>query len=156
MTGSIVRGLRVAACLALAACAGSPVVEPPAGGSAAVRVGSVPARLPSDPASVTSAAVHGDSLVLEVTFGGGCARHDFALYASGVWMESFPVQTPVSLAHDAHGDNCRALLSRELRFDLSPLADAYRRAYGGGGTLVLRLQEPGGPGAPVHAVRYSF
>ncbi|HEV2149926.1 MAG TPA: hypothetical protein VGR37_21185 [Longimicrobiaceae bacterium] len=155
MTRAIFRTAWLAACLAVAGCAGPTIVEMPDDGHL-VQVGGIPDRIPSTPATITSAAMQGDVLVLEVTFGGGCGQHDFALYASNVWLESDPVQVNVALAHDGHGDPCRALLSRELRFDLSPLAAAYRRSYGRGGTVVLRLREPGGSGAATHTVRYTF
>jgi hypothetical protein len=86
-------------------------------------------RWPSDPLTVTSAAVVGDSLVVAVEHGGGCATHDYQLVVSRSWMESFPVQVPARLSHGAHGDACKALIRRELRFSLLPVADAYRASY---------------------------
>jgi hypothetical protein len=84
---------------------------------------------PDDPVTIHSAQVRGDSLELSVSFGGGCRDHAFALLANAAWMESYPVQTGVQLAHDANDDTCKALLSRVLRFDLSPLKAAYASSY---------------------------
>ena len=84
---------------------------------------------PADPVTIHSATVRGDSLELDVAFGGGCRDHMFLLLSDGAWMESNPVQVGVRLAHDARGDNCKALVSRLLRFDLTPLKVAYNAAY---------------------------
>ncbi|HZI30632.1 MAG TPA: hypothetical protein VFD64_20885 [Gemmatimonadaceae bacterium] len=84
---------------------------------------------PSDPVTVVSAEVKGDSLELVVNYGGGCRAQSFLLLSDAAWMESFPLQVGVRVARDAQGDNCKALLSRMLRFDLSPLKAAYNAAY---------------------------
>lgn len=84
---------------------------------------------PSDPATIRSAEVRGDSLELTVNYGGGCREHSFLLLSDAAWMESNPVQVGVKLSHDAKGDFCDALLSRTLRFDLTPLKVAYNSAY---------------------------
>jgi hypothetical protein len=84
---------------------------------------------PSDQVTIQESAIRGDSLELTVTFGGGCRDHEFLLLSDAAWMESYPVQVAVRLAHDANGDNCKALLSRVLRFDLSPLKAAYAASY---------------------------
>jgi hypothetical protein len=73
--------------------------------------------------------VKGDSLELVVNYGGGCRAQSFLLLADNAWMESYPVQVGVRVARDAQGDNCKALLSRMLRFDLTPLKVAYNEAY---------------------------
>jgi hypothetical protein len=83
-----------------------------------------------DPYSFQWLRVTADTLEVAVQYGGGCAAHDFTLVVSPVFMESYPVQMTGSLAHDARGDPCRAIVGRQLRFDLSPLKEAYRRAYG--------------------------
>jgi hypothetical protein len=82
-----------------------------------------------------------NALNVTVQYGGGCARHVFTLYASHVFMESHPVQSPIAIRHRGNGDACKALLTRDLVFDLTALRDAWRRAYGGpNGTIILRLR----------------
>ena len=87
-------------------------------------------RWPTDPVTISAAEVKGDSLWMTVSFGGGCRGHSFLLLADGAWMESYPVQTGVRLAHEDNNDNCKALLSRLLKFDLTPLKVAYTNSYG--------------------------
>jgi hypothetical protein len=103
--------------------------------SAAMGAGSViltadPDRWRHDPYDLLDARVDGDTLHVSVQDGGGCAVHDSALLVVPLFMESYPVQMSGSLAHDAKADPCRALVGSELRFDLSPIKEAYRRSYG--------------------------
>src|SRR5687767_105037 len=86
-------------------------------------------RWPSDAVTIQGFAFKGDSLELSVSFGGGCREHAFVLLADAAWMESYPVQVAVRLSHDANEDACDALLSRVLRFDLTPLKAAYASSY---------------------------
>jgi hypothetical protein len=84
---------------------------------------------PSDPVTIISAVVKGDTLELWANYGGGCRAQSFLLLSDAAWMESYPVQVGVRVVRDAQGDNCKALLSRMLRFDVSPLKIAYNEAY---------------------------
>lgn len=86
-------------------------------------------RWPSDPVTIISAVVKDHTLELVANYGGGCRAQSFLLLSDAAWMESSPVQVGVRVARDAQGDNCKALLSRVLRFDLSPLKAAYNEAY---------------------------
>lgn len=110
-----------------------------------------------DPAEIVEARVEGDRLHLRVRFGGGCAEHEFALVRGEVFRESLPVQLDLALAHDARGDACRALLERDLAFDLAPVKRFYRASYGAGaGTVMLHLHPPA-PEVPAPlVVRYDF
>ena len=105
---------------------------------------------PADPVTIQSAVVKGDSLELSVSFGGGCRDHEFVLLSDAAWMESYPVQVGVRLAHDANGDNCKALLSRLLRFNLGPLRSAYQNSYQSS-TGIIRLRIAGLGSSPLYA-----
>src|SRR5688572_31548532 len=61
---------------------------------------------PSDPVTVVSAEVKGDSLELVVNYGGGCRAQSLLLLSDAAWMESLPMQVGVRVARDAQGDNC--------------------------------------------------
>lgn len=104
---------------------------------------------PSDQVTIEGFTIRGDSLELAVTFGGGCRDHTFILLSDGAWMESYPVQVAVKLAHDANGDNCKALLSRVLRFDLSPLKAAYAASYQAT-SGIMKLNIRGTTASPVY------
>ena len=106
-------------------------------------------RWPSDPVTIHTAAVKGDSLEFTVSFGGGCRGHTFLLLADGMWMESYPVQTGLRLAHEDNNDNCDALLSRTLKFDLVPLKVAYVNSYGPA-PASIRLRISGSTDSPLY------
>ena len=83
----------------------------------------------------------GDTLTIAVSYGGGCEDHDFTLVASNAFAESHPVQLRGIVAHDAHGDRCRAYLIEDYAFDLTPIKTLYQAAYQqDAGTIVLLLE----------------
>ncbi len=97
-----------------------------------------------DPAEIMSARIEDNRLRLQVSHAAGCSDHAFSLLHDGIFLESNPVQTNLQLAHDANGEPCRALAMPVLYFDLAPLAELYRKAYGGdGGAIVLHIRAPG-------------
>jgi hypothetical protein len=97
-------------------------------------------KWPRDPLTISNASVAGDTLVVAVEHGGGCATHTYQLVVSRAWMESLPVQVAARVSHDAHGDLCKALIRRDLRFSLAPVAETYRAAYRQQhGTVSIRL-----------------
>lgn len=86
--------------------------------------------------------IEGDTLTLTVSYSGGCEVHEFTLVASDAFMESYPVQLAVSLAHDANGDLCRGYPTETYTFGLAPIRDLYRENYQQDtGTIVLRLRD---------------
>ncbi len=110
-----------------------------------------PSEWANDAATIQSVVLEGDRLTLTIRHGGGCFEHDEWLVASSWFMESYPPQVDVLLSHDAHGDLCRALITRDVAFDLGPLA---RKAVEGtantAGVVLLRIR-----GWP-DLVRYEF
>jgi hypothetical protein len=117
-----------------------------------------PEAWPQDPLGLMDYSVDGSILALEVEHGGGCAHHEYDLVAWGGWMESFPVQVNVLLAHEDNDDPCDGLLRRRLLFDLTPLREAYFPVFGGGGpvppTIILRLTVP--DGQEPRLIEYTF
>ncbi len=103
-----------------------------------------------DATTILDARIVGDDLLLSVRYGGGCVDHDFWLAASTLFMESQPPQVAMLLSHNAHNDLCRALITRDLAFDLRPLARSFAEGGADNGTLILRL--PGWTGE----LRYTF
>jgi hypothetical protein len=103
-----------------------------AGGTGAAspdKIVECPEDVSSDPVDVQRSRVLGDTLVLDVRYGGGCNEHTFSLCYEPTFQESDPVQSTLRLIHDAHGDTCEAYPAAELRFDLSPLAELYEHTY---------------------------
>ena len=90
----------------------------------------------SDPFDLLGARIEGDSMMIDVRYGGGCKEHVFALDA-GPMLKSLPPKQLLSISHDANGDNCRALITTTIAFDLVP----YRRSPRGITVIVLDGQE---------------
>lgn len=84
---------------------------------------------PSDPITVQDAALEGSVLTVRVFHGGGCEEHTYGGCWDGLFRESYPVQAPIFVAHDANGDACGAGVFLDLQIDLAPLADAFETTY---------------------------
>lgn len=100
---------------------------------------------PGSPYTLGAVEASGRTLTAEVTYGGGCAPHRMDLVAWGGWLESNPVQVNALVTHDDGGDRCKALVTQERAFDLSPLARAWVEAYGpaeGPIRIMMRLRDP--------------
>ena len=101
---------------------------------------------------LNSVTIRDNTLEINVSYGGGCEKHQFTLVASGAFLESFPVQLSVSLAHNANNDPCEAWLTDDYHFDLSAIKTLYQAAYQQkDGTIILLLQ-----GAPDGQLVYEF
>lgn len=140
--------------LALSAACSAPTFDEPKTGINAVQIGGEMSGYRFDPATIDSAYVVGDILHLHLSYG-GCGTHAVALLQTGPFMESFPVQVLLSLAHDARGEACRMLVRSQERFDLTALKESYRTAYRSSGTILLRVRAPG-PTPAVTSVYYQF
>lgn len=84
---------------------------------------------PRDPVDVEDVSLSGDLLFVKVSYGGGCAEHDFGLSWDESFAESNPTQAWLVLHHDAHDDECLSLVTTTLRFDLTPVKERWREMY---------------------------
>jgi hypothetical protein len=75
----------------------------------------------TDPFTMTGVRINGDTLLVDVNYGGGCEEHEFTLTSSGTYLKSLPPQVNLWLQHENKNDMCRALIYRTLRFDLRPI-----------------------------------
>ena len=105
---------------------------------------------PGEAPDIVSLALDGDTLTIELSYGGGCESHQLALcWPEQAFMEEDPVQVRLEVWHDDGGDTCEAYLDDTLVVDLSPLKTAWQEGYGAeSGTVVLLV---GG-----QSVDYSF
>ena len=118
----------------------------------AVFIGDEGDRFETDEYVLNSATITDDTLDISVSYSGGCKDHQFTLVVSDTFLESFPVQLPVSIAHNANGDTCEAYPTDNYRFDLTPIKEMYQRAYRQeAGTIILRLKD-----APDGELIYEF
>jgi hypothetical protein len=82
-----------------------------------------------DGTDLANAAITGDTLTIEASYGGGCETHEFQICWDQLFLESEPVQVGLEVWHDANGDSCEAYLSETLSFDLAPLKQAWQDGY---------------------------
>ena len=114
--------------------------------------GFTPEAWGTDAYTINAAALQGDTLSINVSYSGGCETHAFTLVAEERFLESFPVQLRVSLAHNANGDTCEAWITEDYDFDLTPIKEAYQKGYRTDtGEIVLRLKD-----APPSDLAYEF
>ena len=106
----------------------------------------------TDAYTINAATLQADTLTLNVSYSGGCETHAFTLVAEERFLESFPVQLRVSLAHNANGDTCQESITEDYHFDLTLLKEVYQTGYQTDtGTIVLRLKD-----APPSDLAYDF
>ncbi|HKI89911.1 MAG TPA: NigD-like N-terminal domain-containing protein [Draconibacterium sp.] len=77
--------------------------------------------LARDPVIIHDAFVDGDCLQIKLSYSGGCQEHNIDLARMHPWTASSTNIPTFEIRHNANGDLCEALFTKELRFDLSPL-----------------------------------
>jgi len=77
--------------------------------------------LARDPVIIHDAFVDGDCLQIKLSYSGGCQEHTIDLARMHPWTASSTNIPTFEIRHNANGDLCEALFTKELRFDLSPL-----------------------------------
>lgn len=116
-----------------------------------VVIGEADDKFGNDDFALNSAVIVEDTLQISVSYSGGCKAHKFTLVASDQFLESFPVQLHVSLAHNAMGDTCEAYPTETYHFDLTPIKTMYQNAYREDtGTIILNLKDS------TQELRYTF
>jgi hypothetical protein len=70
---------------------------------------------------IFAARIEGDSLHMTISHGGGCKVHEFKLYTNGAMMKSLPPKINLILHHNGNEDNCRALIQKEIAFNIGEL-----------------------------------
>ncbi len=76
---------------------------------------------PIDQFQVISARLKDGCLDVDVTFAGGCARHDFTLHWDNTFKKSNPPIAVMRLIHDGNEDPCEGLERETLHFALPQL-----------------------------------
>ncbi len=83
-----------------------------------------------DDYQLNNVSIEKDTLVLNVSYSGGCKDHTFDLiWKGGNFFETNPLQADLFLIHNANNDNCEAYITKELKFDLTPIKDSALQQY---------------------------
>ncbi|MCG6186057.1 NigD1/NigD2 family lipoprotein [Maribellus maritimus] len=77
--------------------------------------------LARDPVFIHEAFVDGDCLQIKLSYSGGCQEHTIDLARMHPWVTGSSNIPTLEIRHNANGDMCEALFTKELRFDLTPL-----------------------------------
>jgi hypothetical protein len=98
----------------------------------------VKVRIDTDPVTIQSVKLANNILELTVTYGGGCTAHEFNLIAfEGMENTTTPPTVNFQLSHNANGDECKALITETLVFNLLTF-EALKYAY----PLYLKILVP--------------
>lgn len=68
---------------------------------------------------ILNAVVTDSILTLNVSYNGGCEKHEFSLLGSKMIQKSMPPIRNIMLSHNSNGDDCRELIEEELKFNIS-------------------------------------
>lgn len=110
------------------------------------------AMLGNDTFVLNDATITGDTLIVSVSYSGGCRAHAFTLVIAALFTQSSPVQLPAVLRHEANGDPCEAFPTETYAFDLALVRTRYRETYGPGpGRVALQIE-----GVPADRLVYAF
>lgn len=96
----------------------------------------------SDAFQLDGVQLVGDTLEIQVSYGGGCEEHTLGLcWNDQAFEESYPVRARLTVFHDDGGDPCDAWLYDSLSVSVAPLKEAYSDAYGQtSGTIALVVE----------------
>ena len=79
--------------------------------------------LARDPVYIHDVYLDGDCLHIKLSYSGGCKEHIVDLARMHPWCATPPLPPTFEVRHNGNGDLCEAYITREFRFDMSPLKD---------------------------------
>lgn len=77
----------------------------------------------SDPFNIHRLDILDDSVFVMVSYSGGCRQHSFEIIWSEMFYETVPEGTGIIINHNANGDNCKALITETLSFNLKEFSE---------------------------------
>ena len=89
----------------------------------------------SDAIKFEDVKLNGNTLEIKVSYSGGCENHTFDLIGSPNISKSLPPIRSIQLIHRANKDACKALIIKDLIFDVSSFT--YKKESGS--TIYLQL-----------------
>ena len=73
----------------------------------------------SDAFNLLDVKIEGTNLLVKVSYSGGCSEHKFNIVWPEVIIQIYPPTISVILNHDNNGDQCEAMITKTLSFDLT-------------------------------------
>ena len=74
-----------------------------------------------DPFDIDGVSIEGDSLIVRVSYTGGCGSHEWQICWDGTTDDISPPQVYLDIGHNSNGDTCEAIRTETLTFDISSL-----------------------------------
>lgn len=81
----------------------------------------------SAPIVIEGAMMLHDSLILSLSYSGGCENHTFSLYTNALLAKSLPPKINMRLIHKDNNDKCRDLIRKTVSFSLKNLHEIYNK-----------------------------
>lgn len=79
-------------------------------------------QMSTNQTKITSASIKGNKLMLSISYSGGCKEHSFSLVGDEAISKSLPPHRTVHLIHSGEQDLCKAMIMKDLVFDIKNLA----------------------------------
>lgn len=76
----------------------------------------------TDPVTISNIRVSGNTLLIDVSYSGGCEKHAFEVIGSPMIAKSLPPIRHIQLVHNANGDKCKKLELKTIEVDIKELA----------------------------------
>ncbi|MDH5598619.1 MAG: hypothetical protein OEY34_05820 [Cyclobacteriaceae bacterium] len=84
-----------------------------------IAAGKVSDTLSTDLFTIKEVSIMDTTLLIKVSYSGGCNDHTFDLVWPEIITQQYPPDITVYLYHDSNGDSCEALLTKTLAYDFS-------------------------------------
>ncbi|HKJ43126.1 MAG TPA: NigD-like C-terminal domain-containing protein [Sunxiuqinia sp.] len=80
--------------------------------------------LQNDPVKINEVHIEKDTLIINLSYSGGCEDHIIDLARLMPWCGTPPLPPPTfEIRHNSKGDLCEAWITQTLKYDISPLQD---------------------------------
>lgn len=89
----------------------------------------------NDPLTIEGAMIDHDTLILSLSYSGGCELHHIELQSTGIIAKSLPPQITLTVVHQANNDQCRNLIRVTEKFNIEKLSKIYQQK------MVVRLSD---------------
>lgn len=76
----------------------------------------------SDPFEIKSCEIKGNTMLMTITYRGGCDNHLFKVLGNPAIMKSLPPIRSVQVFHKDKGDECNDIITKDLIIDIHELA----------------------------------
>ncbi len=79
--------------------------------------------------TINSASIEKDTIIINISYPGGCGKHSFDLIWNGNLVKTLPVKAPIYIRHISEAESCSDMLNATLYFDLSALKKSNKKVF---------------------------